>query len=877
MSYYKGCNIIKTPNIITVEQFLEGKHATWSKYNELILEPLANGFTKYNQELLNEYKSMQKDFRCLITIQSMLISLISEYVPNSKGKVNNIWRIIHSQKGTIAYYGVIMKAIKQYKIQHQNVYDAIKADIAKDKERISRNTAFIDSSTIECGLNDLIEAIKKEFNETLFENAKRFSYEFVLENNSIIFDSDEFFKKRDNAYIDYMRNIAKKHNIDLLELLTKAETTALERNAKIKNEIKKEKQDKKLAEKQEKAKRLNEEHHSQLFNCISNGNEPNYLSQEAYKKLITIMAAMNGKCYFITCLSGNSIMFCQSNGKLTQSMAKAAYFTNPNDKKIPKIIKSLKQYVKEPMYSIEYIEHESFLQKDNNNSTNVISVTSEKDLMQIEIDSFKQHMNENINSTHDYHERKLYELSRKCEINHVCNIYYICVYTHDKRAYGFKPPTEKRPNICATSLSDMSFFLDKNEAQSIVDKYNDQPTDSYYHGHKLFLCETKFDNPTYWTNLVIDEINEFKNRFVTSLESFDKDTYYGLIGTNKLTHNTLKTLYLEHNHLSILVRKSLHSVTDVCHAKHAQTITIVNDNSSQKPFFKSKLTQNLMISVSPDDDKILQRIADQNTSDQFIYAVINLNIDICSTAYLKNKAEYIEMKHQILERSIHGTLALQLATQAKLKIEAQLNKYNNHMYYVYIYNDDTFFVKSVSKNGYLSISSKAEDAKYFGTKDDAEEFKKSLPLTQNQEAFVGEYHTTDTLELYQRYHKLILQEAHTITKNLNKQPENRDPMYLPTKKGADNINMLKAANKDLHVILRKKVNSNAQMLQVPDRFGNMTISDALATAHMSFLPFKFQTSITDSIIYATTPDEIDEMKHYIQTLDNNYIYRVCKI
>lgn len=620
MSFYKACKSIQPHDTIIIHNFMKGVHTSWNIYKELETKPLALGFNKYNDDIMNKYKTLQKDFRCLISIQSMLINLIEEYVPNSKGKVRNIWRVLHAQKGTIDYYSLLIKALRKYKIQHQNIYDALKHDINKDIDRIKRNTEFIDSTMQDCGLSPLISVIAEEFHETIFENAKKFCEDFYKKESSIIIDSNDFFKMRDNAYIEYIKSIAINHNIDLSETINQAENNAKQQASSIKQSIKQSKHEQRMIETNEKAIALNQSHNAILYNAVENGNVHDLIPKKSYSNLLTALQSMNGECYYITCTFGGPLYFYTYINDLSNNMSKIAYFADKNDNRINAAISMLKQKNENAVISLECISHDAYKNTENS----IVSMATAEEIKNAKINKFVKNIDNNINTHSIYHEMALHELSLLCNQQNTHDVYYIALYT-DKCIFGFQYP-QQNGKIETESLSKIVFSTDEMYIDNLIHKYSNKIE---YKQYDFIKSHVTYKDTEYWNNIVKDEIAEYKTKLLNSLEEFDIDYEYKM--TSASTHNLLRNLYNTYSHVSILIRKSLHHDPDIFCGEKCELHDCILQNSKKIPesIFRNKFKNNVIISTSEQDDMLLQKIIDDysSTDTKHVYAILDLQID----------------------------------------------------------------------------------------------------------------------------------------------------------------------------------------------------------------------------------------------------------
>lgn len=355
MSYYKSCKYIKFRHQIIIDNYINGYHVYWDKYNTMHKSLLETGMNTHNKNFYTQFNNLKSNYGALISIQSSLINLMKEYVSTQHGEIANIWRIMRSQKGTIECYNSFLIALSKYKIKHQNVYDAITGKIKKDTERLERNTIFVDDTIKRCGLEPIIDLIKHQYNETLVEHTRKFQKEFIANYDGPI--DRVYFDKRDNAYTTHIKELASNNGINLEQLLKEYEAIAKAKYEETKKQIRQEKFENDKIALQKVADRLNMTHNINLFHAIQSGDMQKYLSTPAYKRLIRTLNSMNGKCYFITYLAKSQLKMYTMDGKFSASMQNAMYFADKNDTKLIKIVNKLKNDNKKAIISIESIAY----------------------------------------------------------------------------------------------------------------------------------------------------------------------------------------------------------------------------------------------------------------------------------------------------------------------------------------------------------------------------------------------------------------------------------------------------------------------------------------------------------------------------------------
>lgn len=208
--FYKGNNFFNDPIVKNYEQ---GKYFnTKTKCLEVINKP-AN---RYNTEFLRRVNDLNSQFYALISSYGILIKLLDKHKDELYGIINNMYRVMKSQGGTIRYNKIFKRSLRKYGITKQDLLDSLELAIKRQEDRVVRNKALLIQTMKECGFEGVIEAIEKETHTDIFTNIVNFIDE-QRENQVLINDEslDIFYDEVKVSYIQYLEEIAAKYNIDL--------------------------------------------------------------------------------------------------------------------------------------------------------------------------------------------------------------------------------------------------------------------------------------------------------------------------------------------------------------------------------------------------------------------------------------------------------------------------------------------------------------------------------------------------------------------------------------------------------------------------------------------------------------------------------------
>lgn len=124
-----------------------------------IKEKLSTNINKYNKEIIEEVSKINTEFYKLISTNKVLIKVIERY-HGDISELKNISNIIYGQSGTIKYNRALKYALRKYGITHRDVYEALRNDIGKQKDRLKRNERIIRMLLDELGLLEIYKVVE---------------------------------------------------------------------------------------------------------------------------------------------------------------------------------------------------------------------------------------------------------------------------------------------------------------------------------------------------------------------------------------------------------------------------------------------------------------------------------------------------------------------------------------------------------------------------------------------------------------------------------------------------------------------------------------------------------------------------------------------
>ena len=236
-TFYSGGNY----KDIVEEQYIQG--FVMENGNKI---PLKKATSKYNIDFIHKLNSISTDFYSIITAEHIAIKLLRMNSEYDKGEEGNLWALIKAQSGTIRYNRLLKKALKTYIVDRKSVYNSIKNAIAKQEDRVARNSDLVVNLLKDYGLSDIIELVEKENNMAFLEHIKDYTDKIGKTlifgvNNTDEDEIKEYYSSIEDAYINYLKDLAKINNITLDNAISERLKVNRQFREKIKEDIKQDK------------------------------------------------------------------------------------------------------------------------------------------------------------------------------------------------------------------------------------------------------------------------------------------------------------------------------------------------------------------------------------------------------------------------------------------------------------------------------------------------------------------------------------------------------------------------------------------------------------------------------------------------------------
>lgn len=336
MSFYKAIKGKASPfykqNKI-LANYIKGIHYTEDGKREDIVK----GTTKYNVEFIRSYRKLITEFSHLISVEVTLVQLLKnvdeqQYV---QGMIGNLYHLMGAQKKTKGFYEIIIKALKENKIMHNDVYNAIKSDITTGADRIERNQQLVNGIAIDYSLDKFVKYVESK-GRTIYEDINAFIYERY---KSITVDdfTEATYKGVQQEYVNYVIKLAKEEGLNILKNVNERAKRHFEYRKNIGNHVQETKNIQKSLLLKEKLKNLVDDATSDLQKMINTGESVKY-SKYAAKSEAQIVSIIRkakslnvNRIFWAAGLRGNSIYFVGKNGVKSESIVNALFAKSEED------------------------------------------------------------------------------------------------------------------------------------------------------------------------------------------------------------------------------------------------------------------------------------------------------------------------------------------------------------------------------------------------------------------------------------------------------------------------------------------------------------------------------------------------------------------
>ena len=295
--------------------------------------PLRKATSKYNIDFIYKLNSASTNFCSIITAEHIAIKLLRMNSEYDKGEEANLWNLIKAQSGTIRYNRILKSALKTYIIDRQSVYNSIKQAIAKQEDRVTRNSNLVMDLLKDYGLDNLIEIVEKENNMSFLEHIREYTDKIGKTlifgiNNTDENEIKEYYSSIEDAYIDYLKEVASRNNLSLDNTISDRIKVSRQFREKIKDDIKQSKQIEKDLKTSEIIKealtednlKLNRELNSDRFH------PPKKLDMHTVETLYKKLEELGTTVYYIAACKYEKVYYVSINRNLTESITRILFF-----------------------------------------------------------------------------------------------------------------------------------------------------------------------------------------------------------------------------------------------------------------------------------------------------------------------------------------------------------------------------------------------------------------------------------------------------------------------------------------------------------------------------------------------------------------------
>lgn len=300
--------------------------------------PLRNAASKYNIEFINRVNKLNTEFYTIMVAEKIAIKLMKINENCYYGEVNNLWNLIKSQSGTIRYNKLLKKSLKKYIVDKQIVYTNIRKDLEKQDDRVARNSKLVIDLLKDYGLAHIIELVEKENNISFFEHIKAYTDEIGKTLNfGTNNDNDEevkaYYESIENAYIDYLKQLADKHNLSLNCSIS----DHLEKHRQMVESKKQQyKEEKSLVKEAELNKQINDALNndnitlSRELNCDRFGKLTRF-TRETITETYAKIKEVNYKVWYVAVCKYSKVEYLSVKGNLTSGITRIKWFRSEKE------------------------------------------------------------------------------------------------------------------------------------------------------------------------------------------------------------------------------------------------------------------------------------------------------------------------------------------------------------------------------------------------------------------------------------------------------------------------------------------------------------------------------------------------------------------
>lgn len=327
-NFYKGNKLL---NNGIVDNYIKGFYFDKDKGVKI---PIQTGTNKYNAQFVSQLNELNIQFYALIRANNILLKLLKMHNKTENSDIGAIYGLMRAQSGTIKYNKILKNALKTYEIRQQKIYDEIKKELEVQQDRVVRNRSLISQNLSDFDLNCIKEFISTLDGETDSKYKNNNVYDIVdhildytdkynkdIEYKPKLSDKtpEEYYEELDNSYIKYLLENAETSGVDLFNQIS----DSLQHHHEVKTQqaikAKQEKEERKAAERRNKALNTigndNSKINADINNCVTS-KISGRLSYDSAYNLRSIVDNFGGIVYYIAFCKTSLIKYLSKESKI---------------------------------------------------------------------------------------------------------------------------------------------------------------------------------------------------------------------------------------------------------------------------------------------------------------------------------------------------------------------------------------------------------------------------------------------------------------------------------------------------------------------------------------------------------------------------------
>lgn len=319
-----------------VQDYIKG---TYLNHSTGLREKITDKPNKYNREILAKLNELNKEFYALIVSFSIAARLLESHRSEIYGTINNIYRLMKAQSGTIKYNKLLKSKIAVYGITKKRILESLSEDIDKQRDRISRNKDFLRETLEECGLMRVVELVEAESGNAIFDDIVKF-IDTSLAGRVFLSEEDRhaFRDEIELHYIEYMKQVADRHGIEMYGDIQNKLLDSIKRRRELaiaSSDARREQR--KFEERQRKLERLTRDNvaiqneYDSLSDIVEGVREGLKIPASRASSMAEQMRGLE-RVFYIGMISGSSVRYYLGEEKLeTRSISNARKFTEEQE------------------------------------------------------------------------------------------------------------------------------------------------------------------------------------------------------------------------------------------------------------------------------------------------------------------------------------------------------------------------------------------------------------------------------------------------------------------------------------------------------------------------------------------------------------------